>query len=256
MIKRLSGETGLIMPVVIMIIAVGTLVVFTMLQRTATIAGAGADDIDTLAAMYAADAGINTVISSLTKPADPMPTLSTTTVAIGEYGAAIKVVRVAATSTPTYAYVDAQVDALSPGQTDTFTLLHVRPGSRIRVNWALAGDMDWKIELYRGDGLGGILIKTQADSIGPGSLIADSLPDGGAYTVVFTNTGTSPIVPGPFARGGEQATWVYVQSGIDYVVTSLVNNVAVTAYLRQMPGPTTPQTRQRVYTESWKPYAD
>jgi len=252
--RALASESGLVMPIVIAIIAIGTLVVFAMLQRAATVAGAGANDLDTLAAMYAADAAVNTTAGRLITGPAPAQAVSTSTVSVGDFTAAVEIRRVAATSTPTYDYVDPQVGALAAWQSHDFVLREVRPGSMIRVNWAFTGNADWSLDLYRGEGASRTLVATSSDAVGPGALMAGPLAAGGAYTVVFTNTGASAIDSRPFAPGSEDATWLYVQAGTDFIVTARVEDVTLTAYLAQSPGLTNPPApTQRVRIESWKP---
>ncbi|MBI4215979.1 MAG: hypothetical protein HY687_01095 [Chloroflexi bacterium] len=64
---------------------------------------------------------------------------------------------------------------------------------------------------------------------------------GGVYTIVFDNKSNSTKTTAAFApSGGTSDTWIYIQARKDYIVTSSVGGVSVSAYLRQVPGFTEP----------------
>ena len=93
---------------------------------------------------------------------------------------------------------------------------------------------------------------------GPGVLsVNGALIDGGTYTIDFFNASASQLASAPFgASGSEDETWVYVQAHKDYVVSAIAGDTGVTAYLRQVPGPTEPVTGQSVYVVSWRDYVE
>ncbi len=153
-----------------------------------------------------------------------------------------------------YHYIDPGLSDVPAGEARRFTIENARQGSRIRVNWGVAGgDADWRIRLHPGIDTSTPHIAERSDSRGPGALLATFLADG-AYTVEFVNNSTEQIVSGAFnSSGGTNKTWVYVQAFQDYVVSATAAGATVKAFLRQVPDPTDP-SRYRVYTESWRPY--
>ena len=100
-------------------------------------------------------------------------------------------------------------------------------------------------------------IAEYADTRGPGALLVDgSLIAGGTYTFDFLNDSGTDLVSNEFGTSGdENETWAYAQAYKDHVVSSTAGGSTVTAYVRQVPGPTEPVTGQRIYIESWLPYA-
>ncbi len=72
---------------------------------------------------------------------------------------------------------------------------------------------------------------------------------GGVYTIVFDNSrGNQGKTTAAFApSGGPGDTWIYVKAYKDYIVTSTVGGVSISAYLRQVPGFSEPPA----YTSPW-----
>ena len=89
---------------------------------------------------------------------------------------------------------------------------------------------------------------------GPGELFVDvSLITGGVYTIDFFNDSGTDFVTGPFAITGDaDATWIFAEAHKDYLVASTAGAATLEAYIRQIPGPTTPDTRQKVFVQSWR----
>lgn len=69
--------------------------------------------------------------------------------------------------------------------------------------------------------------RTDPRSIGPGF-----------YTIVFYKFGgTTPIYTRPFQpSGGTEDTWIYAVAATDYLISSRVGDVNLSAYVRQIPG--------------------
>ena len=89
----------------------------------------------------------------------------------------------------------------------------------------------------------------QSSSIkGPGTLFVDgSQIAAGAYTLDFLNdSGTDLVSEGFSTTGDVNTTWIFAQAFKDYVVTSTADQVTITSFVRQIPGPTSPQTREEV----------
>ena len=94
-----------------------------------------------------------------------------------------------------------------------------------------------------------------SDTKGPGALLVDGgLITGGSYTFEFFNNSGTELVSAPSGTtGSDGETWVFLQAYKDYLVTATAGETSVSAYIRQVPGPTEPTTGQSVFTESWGP---
>ena len=94
-----------------------------------------------------------------------------------------------------------------------------------------------------------------SDTKGPGALLVDGgLIAGESYTFEFFNNSGTELVSAPSGTTGSDAeTWVFLQAYKDYLVTATAGETSVSAYIRQVPGPTEPTTGQSVFTESWGP---
>ena len=82
-----------------------------------------------------------------------------------------------------------------------------------------------------------------SDTKGPGELLVDSgSVTAGEYTFEFLNDSGTDLVSGAFgSTGSGSQTWIYVQAHKDYFVTATTTEVTITAFMRQMPGPTSPK---------------
>ena len=89
---------------------------------------------------------------------------------------------------------------------------------------------------------------------GPGELFISG--DGittGQYTFDFFNDSGTDLVSGAFSTSGDaNDTWIFAQAHKDYVITSTADNTTITGYARQIPGPTEPDIRERIFLESWE----
>ena len=270
---RIAGETpqpgsqsGFILLTVVIVIAVGSILILGLLSYTSAALRAGADDIDSLAALYAAESGIAVVVAKLQSndnldgccPAEN----------VGGFSVHLAVSGPSGDSPPgVHQYLDPGegdgFGALGPGQSHTFTIQNVKAGEALVINWPISSqDPDWAINIHKGPTTAATLeLPTRVYRVdGVTELPTDSVSDG-TYTIEFTNrSATTTIASAPFTPSGDRSdTWVYVQSHQDYVVTSTANSqdgepqATVTAYLRRMPDPSSP-SRYRVYTLSWRPY--
>lgn len=93
--------------------------------------------------------------------------------------------------------------------------------------------------------------RTEAVSVDPAT--DDS---GGVYTIVFDNTrGKSSKTTDPFQpSGGTDDTWIYVIAYKDYLVTATVDEVSVSAYVRQVPGFSEPPPVEYIGSNGTKDY--
>ena len=163
-----------------------------------------------------------------------------------------------------YRYIDpgatAGLASLAPGATWSVKLNGVQPLSTLFVNWAFsfgAGEApDLEIRALDSEG------DEVADSIepevsgAPATLIA-RLDSGDTFTVVFENEDDdSPILSRGFSvKGRLDSTWMFVKSvGKEYLITAVAGDLALRAYVRQIPGPgsTSPPLKQTVVVESWQ----
>ncbi|MDA1189433.1 MAG: hypothetical protein O2854_07140 [Chloroflexi bacterium] len=76
---------------------------------------------------------------------------------------------------------------------------------------------------------------------------------GGAYTVEFFNNSLVDFVSDGFSTDGNSGdTWIYVQAYKDYIVTASAESSTIATLIRQIPGPTSPITAQKIYIQSWR----
>ena len=96
-------------------------------------------------------------------------------------------------------------------------------------------------------------IAQMSSTKGPGSLFVDgSLMTGGAYTLDFLNDSGTDLVSEQFSTTGDaNSTWIFTQAFKDYVITSTADEVTVKSFVRQIPGPTSPQTREDIVIYTW-----
>ena len=227
-----------------------------LLGYTTAILRASADDTDAVIELYAAEAGIIEVknllleAGSITTPS-VLPALE-----VGGMPVEVSITPPIKTAPDTPQYIDPLVLVVSGNENHVFTIESVRAGTALHVNWAYSPDPSTStINIYRGPSAdGGILTDSAVFTMSPGSLRIDpTVVD--AYTIEFENNGTTTVQSAGFGTAGDtNTTWVYVSSYKDYVVTSRAGNTTITAYLRQIPGPTDPPVPQQVYTLSWKPH--
>ena len=245
----------------LIIVAVGAIVIIGLLGYTTAVLRAGGKDADALIELYAAEAGIAELKErllngeSITLPWAP-PQFEIDGLAVE---VSVNYPEVAAPKTPRY--IDPGIGTVSANQPYRLVLRDVVFNSEMSVNWAfqaVTSSITSTIAIHRGDEPDGEVTKVD-ESIkeSPNSLKITDLTSG-TYTVEFSAS-TSPLVTEPFIdTGALDSTWIYGSIYQDYVVTSKAGDTTVTAYLRQIPGPTTSSTGgkipQKVYTLSWKPY--
>lgn len=227
-----------------------------LLGYTSTVLRAGADDTDAVIELYAAEAGITEVKnllleegSSITTPSvlDPLD--------VGGLPVEVSITSPLAPAHDTPQYVNPLLHIGSGDESYVFTIKSVRLDTRLQVNWAYSPDTSTStINVYRGQMVDiENLIGTSATTTPSSFTINPTVAS--VYTVEFRGNAATEIQSAQFSPAGDTSTtWVYVSSYRDYVVTSRSGATTITAYLRQIPGPTVPPVPQQVYTLSWKPH--
>lgn len=211
-------------------------------------------------AYYAADAGISTVVKDLLEGVDALaPGYTPPTLTVNDYTATVSIITPSATAPTMPGYFDPGASgglaSLASMSHYTFQMNSVQPDAYIHVNWAFSpSDKEWELSLYQGPGTGGTLIAQDNGGSSPGVLVVnDGGITGGTYTLDFYNSSDETLSSAIFTNtGGAGYTWVYGNVHKDYVVTSTTSLSTITAYLRQLPGPTAPTTGQTVSIEAWQ----
>ena len=158
--RGLQPEEGIILPLTIIGVAVGSVLVIGMLSFTGTVVKIGGDDQDQTIAVYAARAGIVSVVSDLIEGDDALdPTYEVPTTTVSELPLSITVSSPASSTRAesVYQYIDPGVDfgveSLSSQESYYFTIENVLEGSKLRANWAFTPNGErWKMRLYEGGG--------------------------------------------------------------------------------------------------------
>jgi len=141
--------------------------------------------------------------------------------------------------------MDPGVGSLTGGSKHVLTIDNVVAGSNITVNWAFQPSATSTIDFVQATTTRRIVSSSQLTTV---------VASGGKVEIVFS--AQNSVTSSPFDGSDDPATtWVLVQAYKDYIVTAKAGDTTVTAYLRQIPGPTSPPVPQAVRTLTWKPTA-
>ena len=153
-------EQGFILPMVLAALALGSLVVFSLLSFTSTSARAGGEDTDNVLALYAAQSALTDVVTDLLEGSDalagayvvPSPTVNDLDVAVS----VVPPVPIAVPEPP-YQYIDPGagfgLGSLGSQSHYYFRIDSVYAGSALRLNWDFSPPgQRWKMAVYEGSG--------------------------------------------------------------------------------------------------------
>ena len=239
-----ASEAGIILPLVIIVVAVGALVVIGVLGITSTILKSGANDTESLLELYAAESGIQHIMGELRAGADILsPGYTPSGLVVNGLNVYLTV---AAPTTLAPAsdgvYVDPLVNTVSAETSHRF-IFENSVGSHIKVNWQFEPSVTSTLAFLQQT--------TTTLPTSPGPTTATTTP--GHVKITFTSPST--VTSSEFdSLGNPSASWIFVQAQKDYVVTARAGATTVTAYLRQIPGPTDPKVEQDVHILTWKPF--
>ncbi|MCL0097583.1 pilus assembly PilX N-terminal domain-containing protein [Dehalococcoidia bacterium] len=285
-----KNEQGMVLVYVLIFLVVGSLLVASLVPVVGAgsrrhIAGRGQ-----MLAGYAAEAGIKRVVADLVRGADAFsPHYTVPQITVNEHTPTIDI-RAATIALPSdQLYVDPGVwdpslSAIPAGTGYLMRLHHVKEGE-LRINWAYSPAGPTKLGISEGltpQAAGRIyawpeehLIAT-AESSGDYNYISVDITDPGIYTIVFFNPleieedpneeypneeeervlmPNTDKVTNPFGPGGSENTWICVRAHQDYIITAAAADVSVSAYVRQVPGPSEPSgwITNEVLIYSWNP---
>ncbi len=194
-----QAQAGVVLPMVLVAIAIGTVVISAVLGYVGAAAKAGGQDIDALLGLYAAQAGVTNVVTDLIDGKDALSVgYGIPTSTVNDFDVAI-VVSAPATGTqpaPLHQYIDPGAEfglrSLSSQTAHYFRVDNVRAGGDLRVNWSFTPNRQrWRIRLYEGTGPPGAPapVTIAADNFesstfsgGTGSWAFDWSPTGNATT--------------------------------------------------------------------------
>jgi hypothetical protein len=249
---------------VLIIVAIGAMVVIGLLGYATSVLRAGGSDADTLIELYAAEAGIAEVKTRLLGgELIPLPH-SLDSLEVDGLTVHVSIADpIRALTNSSADFIDPNVGVLTQGEPYRLTVDLIAPGSSLAIHWAYTPTSTLShITVYKGRGRRAEdIVATSTALASPNDLPGtqqggDTITlDGGTYTFEFVTTAASGLRSVRFANIGDpNLSRLSLSAHKDYVVTSRAGDTTVTAYLRQIPGPTIPPVPQRVYTLSWKPY--
>ena len=239
-----ASEAGIILPLVIIVVAVGALVVIGVLGITSTILKSGANDTESLLELYAAESGIQHIMGELRAGADILsPGYTPSGLVVNGLNVYLTV---AAPTTLAPAsdgvYVDPLVNTVSAETSHRF-IFENSIGPHIKVNWQFEPSVTSTVAFLQQT--------TTTLPPPPSPTTATTTP--GHLEVTFSSSST--VTSNEFdSLGNPSASWIFVQAQKDYVVIAKAGATTVTAYLRQIPGPTDPKVEQDVRILTWKPF--
>ena len=239
-----ASETGIMLPLVIIVVAVGALVVIGVLGITSAILKSGTNDTESVLELYAAESGIRHIMSELQASADILSP-SYTPPALFVNGLDVHLtVSPPTTLAPASdgVYVDALVNTVSAENSHRF-IFENSVGPHIKVNWQFEPSVTSTLAFLQQT--------TTTLPTSPSPTTATTTP--GHVEITFTSPST--VTSSEFdPLGNPSASWIFVQAHKDYVVTARAGATTVTTYLRQIPGPTEPKVEQEVRILTWKPF--
>ena len=274
------SEAGFVLPLVLIIVAIGAMVVIGLLGYASGLLRAGGQDADALKELYAADAGI-TYVKRWLEQGDPIGDISP--IEINGLAVTMAVTPVgtpgAAVPTPKPQPIDLELPEVHLGQ--YLVDLHSVPdGTKLDMTWAFtrpaavpmpANSTYPSLTVYVGRGGGEPIAKRELpDGLEPGKkewldLEDIELVDAVSYVVDFNAGTVEDLVSDPFSQDCDSPTephFCLTTPPMDYIVISKAGQTTVTAYLRQMPewipgtkgGINYTFSGGEVVTLSWKPY--
>ena len=281
------SEAGFVLPLVLIIVAIGAMVVIGLLGYASGLLRAGGEDADALKELYAADAGI-THVKRLLEQKFPHENISPI-----EVNGLTVTMAVTPVATPGAAVPTPQPHPIDPELQEghfgphLVTLKSVPEGTTLDISWAFTQLTPTptpappypSLAVYAGLGGGTPIATTEPlTEVVPERKNWIDLPPrdrppiellGTKTYVVDFNTGTlEDLVSHPFTQDkdkcGKQivAHFCLTTPPMDYIVVSTAGETTVTAYVRQMPewipgikgGINYTFSGAEVVTLSWKPY--
>ena len=281
--KPRPSEAGFILPLAIIIVAIGAMVVIGLLGYASGLLRAGGEDADALEELYAADAGVAHVKNLLREGPlpTPIPTIEVNSLEVNVYRTPV--------ATPNPAVPPLLPEPIAPqlpdklNETHRVTLNSVPDGTKVDISWAFTpASAAPSIFIYKSEDMTAPVTICQPPSNVPAegrqwidcSAVVETGEDG-TYVVEFDPGTAIGLESATFSEDPQACdspteprfclTTPPVDYGVistDYIVVSTAGGTTVTAYLRQMPdwklddsvGISYTYSRGEVVTLSWKPY--
>ena len=258
--KLTVSDRGLVLPMVLMVMVVGSITVGGFLVLTSTISRVQQKSTDASRRWFAADAAVDAVIGDLARGADalavdyPVPNIQVNGISmeitISAPSGVIPTPEFPVSGVPPERYNDpglADPDnyTVKAGAGYLMHLYNVKEGT-LQVNWAVEQPAITRIGVWQGRPIdpqtelpyppGKInvfpvpppLVETVSNGAGATNNLTDPLLIGGVglpegiYTIMFDNTtGDSDVVALPFSTGGGlSSSWIFAAAYKDYFVTA------------------------------------
>jgi len=260
-----KSQVGQVLALTLLVTGLGSLSTGAMLGIITSSSRSSGAFQDSAQAYYAAASGIEAVMADLVAGKDALaPSYTVPSVTLNGHTVAISIAppQVDVTPRAIYRYIDPGAGdglaALAPKAVWRVKLNGVEPFSSLLVNWSFLpqDDIDLEIRVFDASGKEVAEDDESSEEDAPATLVT-RLGSGDTYFVEFdSDEDSNAIISRAFsARGGQDNTWILVKStGKDYLITSTAGEVALQAYVRQIPGlgPTSPPIKQTVVVESWQ----
>lgn len=249
----------MLISVIVLVIALSTLLITPVISLVSGGFSSSRQTLEQEMAYYAADAGIEAVLSDLRQGKDPLSSSYVLpSVTVNGYTATISVTAPPREDMLPFGAVFADPESgtsLSPLAANTaflYKLFNVRPRADFQVNWAYTPSSgSTQIRIFEGAGTGGLQVATGNASQSPLRFTLNArFIKGGTYTISFDNKSIVAITSAPFNTIGEpDNTWVRITAFKDLLITSSSGGLTLTVFARQGPGPN--QVSSSVHISTW-----
>ena len=254
--KTLGAQSGQMLMITLVIVGLGTLVVGSTLAFVSASLDSIGNAAERAEVYYAAEAGIEAVVADMRQGADPidggyaLPVVTTNgltpVITIATPPSDLPRIRVFVDPNTT-----TDMAPLGPGNRFIYIVDGVSDSTPIEFTWNYTPTnpgpgTDTRIEIFEGVSTDTAdRIRNNTDNNSPHThTLGAGANDGGTFTFRFTNESAVSLTSEPFGDEGEaNRTWMSMEAGIDYIVTSTVGDLSLRAYLQQGPGGTTSAQR-------------
>lgn len=259
LVSPLRSQAGLALPLVIIALLFGSMLVIPFLDF-ARLRFGNIEKVATLEeAYFAADAGVEAVLTDLRKGSDALdgsyilPSMS-----LNGYTPVITVTAPPRADMAPFGsvFVDPQsatsLNPLASNAAFEYRIDNVQPFADFQASWVYTpSGNNWRIRVYEGVGTGGTLVRNANGNDSPARVTVD--PDeviGGTYTIEFSNQQTGAITSAAYSSVGDpSSTWVRIVAFKDYLIEATAGGQTVTTFARQGPGPN--QVQSTVLVSTW-----
>lgn len=253
------NEQGFLIPMALVLLTLGILLVVPLLGFVRESLGQGQKTTENEAAYYAADAGIEAVLSDLRQGVDVLTGGYTPPViSLNNYTATVTVAAPPREDMLPFGAVFADphsgtsLSSLAGKTSFLYNVFNARPLADMQINWAYTpSSSPTEVMIHEGIGTGGVQVSAASIGNSPLRHLVDPTKiKGGTYTIRFYNNSDVPITSAASSTTGEPGkTWLRVTAFKDYLITSTAGPVTLTVFARQAPGPN--QISRGLHISTW-----